>query len=96
MDGPNAEFMSLDRRQLITKILIGLREFEAGQGMQRGTYVFPLVTWFSFWLADMDRLQEIALAFQRSPSDAWSLYELDNSYKVLTTCRWHHFPTLEV
>lgn len=76
LPGPSAEFVSVHRRRLITKILKAIRRDEESEGHGRGKYQFPSATWFSLWLSDMDRLEEIATAFDQNPGRASGLYTM--------------------
>lgn len=96
MDGPSAEFESVDRRRLITKILVALRKHEDDENLQRGTCTFPTATWFSLWLADRNQLEKVVWEFQEDASRAWGLHKKIDSFKLVTMCRMVSFPTLHI
>lgn len=65
--GPGEEFHDVERRRLITRILLTLRDYEDHMGAQRGVHKFPIPTWFAMWLADLDRLKATVEAVERNP-----------------------------
>lgn len=87
LPGPSAEFVSVHRRRLITKILNAIHRDEESEGHGRGKYQFPSATWFSLWLSDMDRLEEIATTFDQNPGRASGLYTMTESFRLVTLCR---------
>jgi len=90
--GPSAEFVSVHRRRLITTILKALRRHEEADGHKPGMYKFPSATWFSLWLSDMDRLEEITTAFEQNPRLTRGLHKRTESCRLVTLCRLFRLP----
>lgn len=81
--GPGEEFQDFECRKLITRILLVLQIYENQTGHQRGAQKFPIPTWFAMWLANLDRLEATAEAFERDPGPTFIEKSRPQLYKLI-------------
>ena len=83
--GPIADLVDQNRRRPITRIL------EEINGFHHGAHTFPSTTWFSLWLSDMRRLENIATDFEEDASLAWGQNRNLDSFRLVTMYMFFFF-----